>query len=325
MAKGISIHIGVTAVDESKFGELGTLDGCDNDAKAMANIAKDQGFQGLDPVTRQMVDTPLVLLDRDARKEVILGLMQAASELLDPGDIFLMTYSGHGAQVKNEDLSDVSDGRNGGDGEDEFLCPYDEALLDDELRVMWEKFKSNVRIVFVTDCCHCGTVADLGGSSGGTATASTAAAVRASGSEGGGTAVLALPEENMKTKPNGKGLSKSQVKRVIKGQRDLFIRKKERPGQINALVMSLAACADDETTPDGLPHGAFTTQLLEIWNRGPFDGTHEELLAEIRSVFQPGQHPEFGIEGPKGGARNSFEAQKAFHVEPVPAGKNDGT
>src|SRR5690242_1046422 len=120
MAKGISIHIGVPKVNEKEKGEFGTLQGCDNDATEMAKLAKTRGFRGLMPDGSD-ADEPQVLVDEDAKKPTILKLIQTAAIRLEAGDFFLMTYSGHGGQAKNQNPADEKD-----DGEDEFLHPFDE-------------------------------------------------------------------------------------------------------------------------------------------------------------------------------------------------------
>ena len=313
MAKGISIHIGVSAVDVNSYGNLGTLEGCENDAAAMAKLAESQGFRGLDPDHLDADVPPQVLLNDDADKASIMKLIEAAGKKLHSGDIFLMTYSGHGAQEISENSGDESDGGATGDGLDEYLCPVDKALLDDELRDLWKEFKADVRVVLVTDCCHSGTVADL------RMTPSTGLAVAAANADGGGTATLAPPETKTRARPHEKGLSRDESAEVIRRQADVFGRKRKPKPEIKALVIALAACADNETTPDGLPNGAFTTELLKIWDDGKFDGTHQALLDRIREKFEPVRHPNFSVEGPEGERLEEFKKQKAFRLSTDPA------
>ena len=71
------------------------------------------------------------------------------------GDSLVFTYSGHGTWVPDSD-SDEPDGR------DEALCPYDimsgHYLLDDDLAELFALKQSGVRLYFVSDSCHSGTV-----------------------------------------------------------------------------------------------------------------------------------------------------------------------
>ena len=85
----------------------------------------------------------------------MIGAIQAAAKSMRPGDIFLLTYSGHGGQVPDysgdealEDPSDIID---------ETLCLFDGQLVDDELYALWSAFPTDSRVLVVTDCCHSGT------------------------------------------------------------------------------------------------------------------------------------------------------------------------
>jgi hypothetical protein len=141
MAMGMSLHVGVNYVDTSFYGteqEL-RLDKPESDARAMSAIAEEEGL------------APRVLLTgTDATRERVLTGIARAAEWLMPGDLFLLSYSGHGAQVRD----DSSDER--GDGMDEVWVLYDSSLKDDDLARSLAKFRSGVRIVIVTDCCHFG-------------------------------------------------------------------------------------------------------------------------------------------------------------------------
>ena len=52
--------------------------------------------------------------------------MRGAAKALKPGDLFFLTYSGHGGQVP--DVTGDED-----DKQDETWCLYDGQLIDDEL------------------------------------------------------------------------------------------------------------------------------------------------------------------------------------------------
>src|SRR5215510_7754233 len=117
MAKGISIHIGLNRVDPSSYnGWSGELAGCVNDAQAMQSIARSCGY-----------NSTLLLNEQATSAHVITAIGKAAQQLA-PGDILLLTYSGHGGQVP-----DVTGGEPGDQGLDETWVLYDRMLLDDEL------------------------------------------------------------------------------------------------------------------------------------------------------------------------------------------------
>ena len=66
---------------------------------------------------------------------------------LDVGDMFFLTYSGHGGQVKDVDGDED-------DGKDETWCQF----LDDEMDILWSHFKPGTRLLILSDSCHSGTV-----------------------------------------------------------------------------------------------------------------------------------------------------------------------
>ena len=140
MAKGVSLHIGLNEVDPKVYGDSYKLSGCINDAYAMADIAKKQGYSNIK-----------ILLDKEATGvNVVNEIKKTALELQD-GDIFFITYSGHGRSVDDVD-GDESDGK------DETWCLYDGMLLDDNLYKLWLEFKENVRLILLSDSCHSGTI-----------------------------------------------------------------------------------------------------------------------------------------------------------------------
>jgi len=70
------------------------------------------------------------------------------------GDVLLLHYSGHGANVPDKD-GDEADHR------DEILCPTDldwkDPLTDDWLRTTFDKLRKGVSLTVIMDCCYSGT------------------------------------------------------------------------------------------------------------------------------------------------------------------------
>ena len=116
----------------------GALQGCENDARDMEAIAKAAGFERHDPAHQSG--------HRRRRDRGDLGRGQEGRA----GDLFLLTYSGHGSQVpdKNGDEPDQLD---------ETWVLYDRQLVDDELYSLWAKFRPGVRIFVLSDSCHSGS------------------------------------------------------------------------------------------------------------------------------------------------------------------------
>ncbi|MCA9222217.1 MAG: caspase family protein [Planctomycetales bacterium] len=137
-----SLHIGVDRPNPAAYpGGISPLKGCVNDANDYLDIAKKKKFQ-----------KSKLLKDGEATiKEVTRYIFHAASHL-NSGDIFFVTYAGHGTQV------DDRSGDEANDRKDEAWCLHDGLFLDDWQYFLWSKFKPGVRILVVSDSCHSGTV-----------------------------------------------------------------------------------------------------------------------------------------------------------------------
>ena len=135
-----SLHIGINDYP----GTNSDLSGCVNDANDWRETMEARGFKATS------------LFDGEATK----GKMhEAISKIVgDTGrdDITVITYSGHGTWVPDEDDDEV-------DGRDEALCPYDitqgQVLTDDNLYEILSERKRGARIIFISDSCHSGSVA----------------------------------------------------------------------------------------------------------------------------------------------------------------------
>ena len=119
------------------------LSGCVNDAIDWAAELGKRGFE-----VAKMLDKKATYA---AMTKAIDGLIKGAKK----GDTLIITYSGHGTWVPDSS-GDEPDGR------DEGLCPYDIGkagpLLDDDIRVLFDKRSAGVRIVLISDSCHSGSV-----------------------------------------------------------------------------------------------------------------------------------------------------------------------
>src|SRR3569623_2253710 len=91
MATGLSLHIGLNAVDPDKYaGWAGPLNACEADAGDMRLIAESRGFDAT------------TLLTSEATRGSVIGAIAAAADALDAGDIFFMTMSSHGGQIPDQ-------------------------------------------------------------------------------------------------------------------------------------------------------------------------------------------------------------------------------
>ncbi len=122
------------------------LRGCVNDVENMKGVLTQMyGFAGKD------ID---VLTDFAATTKAMQAAMSKLVREARQGDVLLLHYSGHGANVV-----DVSGDEP--DRRDEILCPTDldwhKPLLDDWLRSTFNRLRSGVSFTVIMDCCHSGT------------------------------------------------------------------------------------------------------------------------------------------------------------------------
>jgi hypothetical protein len=120
------------------------LSGCVNDANDWGQELRTRGYQ------------VAMLLDKQAtRQAVINGLTKLVTGAAE-GDSLVFTFSGHGSWLP-DDSGDEPDGR------DEMLCPHDvtdeQYLMDDDLAGIFKKKPRDVRLYFISDSCHSGSVA----------------------------------------------------------------------------------------------------------------------------------------------------------------------
>lgn len=255
MAKGIALNIGVNKVNPIHYddpnGEL-TLKGCVNDAKDMNSLAQEQGFQAS------------ILLDENAtRNNVIQKINQAAAQL-DSGDIFFISYSGHGSRIPdtNGDEDDFTD---------ETWCLYDAQLIDDELKVFWGRFKAGVRVLVISDSCHSGTITKL-----------------------------AKEEQTIKYSEETPRYIPFKKSQQIWKQNQAFYQDIPKPRtatDIKASVRLLSGCQDNQYSYDGNNNGAFTAQLLRVWDNGRFRGNYHQFHSRILSPMPAYQSPNHSVIG----------------------------
>jgi hypothetical protein len=269
MAKGISLHIGLNRVDPAHYeGWDGTLNACEADARDMQALAKSSKFKPM----------PLLLTAQATAKAVSAAIKKAAKTLVK-GDIFFMTYSGHGGQVRD------TNGDEDDDRMDETWVLFDRQLVDDELYALWGGFKAGVRIVVFSDSCHSGSVVRL-------------APPMISGG----------PRERLMPR---------QVGEKVEAAHQALYRgiQAAHPGAekatVKASILLISGCMDNQTSLDGEHNGAFTEMLLKVWNGGKFRGSYRRFRDTIVSRMPASQSPNYFFVG---APDRAFEAQRPFKI-----------
>jgi hypothetical protein len=254
----------------------------------MNAIAEAQGFE------------TTMLLGADATHEGVTNAIASATQSLQSEDIFLLTYSGHGSQIDDETHDEDEDGK------DETLVLFDRNMLDDELFELWGRFRPAVRILFISDSCHSGTVAQLDES------AANESPVR---DEGFFNTKPALLDEDGKPRLLRSVPMSAQLRH--------FARFREtynaiRAGLLDrsqvvvrASVIQLGACQDDQEAADGIVNGLFTAKLLKVWSNGAFAGNYTDFFDAVLSGMPQDQQPNFFRAGV---ASAAFEGESPFSV-----------
>ena len=257
MANGIALTIGLNAVDPKHYaGWSGELTACEDDAKDMANIAKSKKFQ---------VET---LLTKEATRAKVNGMVSKVAKDLKSGDIFMLSYSGHGGQLpdlNNEEL----------DERDETWCLFDGQLVDDELNSMFAEFSKGVRILIFSDSCHSGTVSKALDSYGrpNPLTASSGAPLRRK----------CMPREYL-----------GAVYRENQAFYDKILKKPAvNEADIKASALLISGCQDNQYSMDGEKNGLFTSQLLAVWKDGKYSRSYKKFHKDIVKRMPREQTPNY--------------------------------
>jgi hypothetical protein len=293
-AKALSLHIGLNSVNPAAYeGWDGPLAACEFDAKDMAAIARSKGMK------------PTILLTKKATRAGLLAGLRMAVRSLKAGDLFFLTYSGHGGQVPDTNRDEP-------DHKDETWCLYDGQLIDDELYFELSRFAAGVRVLVLSDSCHSGSV---------------------------------TRDRNPPPPPPGqrpKLLPPAVANRVYaahqafydKLQKDVAAASKARAvvdpdaalaqvahvgaaaqastlvGDFKPAVLLISGCQDNQTSMDGDHNGAFTESLLAVWKHGKFKGDYRSFHAHIRAGLPGSQSPNLFVLGPAA----QFVAQAPFTV-----------
>ena len=290
--KAMSLHIGLNAVSPAAYGGWsGPLAACEFDANDMAAIAKTKGMKST------------VLLTKKATRANMLAAMRAAAKTLASGDFFFLTYSGHGGQVPDVTGEEI-------DKKDETWCLFDGQLIDDELYAELGRFASGVRVLVLSDSCHSGTVTRE---------------VPQMGEVSPHQRPKLMPEAvAMRTYREHQSFYDKLQRDVAKAAGDKLavdpdtaLAQVAVSGRLSAIVkrfkagvILISGCQDNQTSLDGEHNGAFTEQLLKVWDHGAFKGNHASFHARIKARMPASQTPNLFTLGSVG----SFVAQRPFTV-----------
>lgn len=292
--KALSLHIGLNAVSPAAYGGWsGELAACEFDAKDMAAIAKSQGMKST------------VLLTKQGTRAKMLAAMRKAAKQLKKGDLFFLTYSGHGGQVPDVTGEEI-------DKQDETWCLYDGQLIDDELYFELSGFAAGVRILVLSDSCHSGTVTRAVPPP---VDRTQVAAVRSK---------MMPPAVAMRTYrehqafynklqhdvAKAAGKASAADPDTVLAQLAVSPRLTAIAKKFSAAAILISGCQDNQTSMDGEHNGAFTEQVLKAWNHGSYRGNYAKFHAAVKAGLPASQSPNLFTLG----AAARFLRQQPFSV-----------
>jgi len=287
---GYAVHLGVNWTYPKHYGSTNNLSGCVNDALEMRAITRD-------------LKIPSTLLTNEyANIGNVMREIRSAARTLKSGDLFILTYAGHGANCLDMTEDESSTGSDLGDNpagdrdiSDETWCLYDEMLLDDELYAEWTHFKPGVRILVILDCCHSGTairsifaardraMAQQKGTRSNEpaeldSAADEIAAFLLQGGEQqdrsatlGNIALSSGPPPTVRSRQQIRTLPRAYNDRLVDSHRDYYTNKQRKAFKSlsdgnktvpQASILLLAACQDSQLAKEESGHGRFTHALF---------------------------------------------------------------
>ncbi len=277
MSKGYAINIGINRVDPAHYhGWEGVLKACEADAEDMRALTEGLGFDGE------------MLLTKDATADAVIGAISGAAERLEPGDLLVLSYSGHGGQVRDVDGEEDDD-------LDETWVLYDRQLVDDELFDLYGRFAEGVRIFVLSDSCHSGSV----------------------------TRDIYLDELLDQAVDRGFVAAKPAVRSVPPElRRDIYDDNKELydgvqagksgdDADVKATVILISGCQDNQQSLDGERNGLFTETMLKTWKDGTFTGSYRRFRRRILNQMPPYQSPNYLVVG---APNRAFTLQRPFEI-----------
>jgi metacaspase-1 len=273
MAKGLSVHIGLNSVDPNHYFDQngnpweGNLVACESDARAMKAIADKQGFASQ------------IFLTQQATSDTVLAAIKAAAQQLQPGDIFFLSYAGHGGQVPDRNGDEADD-------MDETWCLYDRELVDDELYALWCAFPAGVRILMLSDSCHSGTIAK---------------AVEEETKEPG-PAMRVLPQEVQAATYRSNRAAYDAIQAAYPSA---------ETAEIGASVVLISGCQDNQVSYDGKVNGLFTEKVLQTWRNGAYRAPLVQFHKDIAKKMPRYQSPNYFKVG---AANTQFERALPFTI-----------
>lgn len=255
-----SLHIGLNAVDSIHYqGWDGQLLCCENDASFYHELAKKAHF-----------DTSTILLTQAATTEAVVHHLSDAAKTLKSGDLFFLTYSGHGGTMRDINFDED-------DLQDETWCLYNRQFLDDELFEQLSHFAQGVKVFVISDSCHSGTVTRVVPSELELALRKDLESIYSKY----GLRVRQAPAEVLEKTYRA---NKADYKEVTE----------KDPVDMDAIGCSItlfAACQDNQKAAEWESYGLFTTMLKRVLENDKVFKSYTDFFEKVKGEVPPFQVP----------------------------------
>ncbi len=276
MAKKVSLHVGLNTVDGSKYaGNYDPLNNAEYDAEFYKNFAAGKGFAAKS------------LIGKEATSLAFFSTIKKISGQLGPGDLFFLTFSGHGTRVKDLNADEEEK-----DGYDEALVLYDRIIIDDELKNVWRNFQEDARIFFLSDSCFNGKVSRMFRLMEERMTTHHLAAQVFRG--------IDITESEIDFNNNLGFYSSIQLSRVTDEVKSYAL-------------IHLASCQNNQLADDGNKANKssyFTGVFRELFEKDNFQGSYRSLYESLLREMPPWQSPNWDNHNES--MPNNFESTSAF-------------
>jgi hypothetical protein len=219
--------------------------------------------------------TATTLLTTDATSANVLAAIAEVGSALRPGDLFFLTYSGHGGQLGDQSGDEP-------DRLDETWALYDRQLLDDEIYALLSRFQPGVRVFMASDSCHSGSIGRRMNPAGDSPTQRVTRDQPLQSK--------AMPLSIADADARNRARVYSHVRASLSGQGAVA-------DQLRASVLLISACQDDETAWSTADHGLYTEAFVAVVGGGPvtdYTALRDQL---VERLTPSGQTPTWFVPG----------------------------
>lgn len=254
--KKLALIVGINYLNSYK-----PLKGCFNDVKGITNLL-------VEKFHFSPSDIQILLEEAATRQNILKGLDYLVKEL-EPGDIGVLSFHGHGTQTADRPPIDEDDRL------DEVIVPYDgldnsntfpeNFIRDDEIQERLGNLQQNIHFTFIIDSCNSGTI------------------------------TRNLKDTPHQTRAIPPSVSVVEIKKIMTGLTTSRSLQKEHPFSGENYYL-LSACKADQEARDDANNGYFTAELLRYIEPGiTYEELKEKVIPAVKERTFNQQEPQFEV------------------------------